>query len=71
MARKKQEFKSLREALIASCTAEPRPVKDVIADALKKHPLKGATPAATASSELLRMQRAGLVSKPERGMVAR
>jgi hypothetical protein len=43
----KATVKSLREALLAACTAKPQPVKDVIAKALELHPLAGKTPAAS------------------------
>ncbi len=55
-----------------SCGArlKPRPVKDVIRQALATWVSPaGKSPAATASTQLLYMQRRGECSKPERGMV--
>ena len=71
----------LATALLDACTTKPRPVKDVIADALAAtgwtktddgytHPtLKGRTPTATAHATLLALVRKGALVKPGRGQV--
>ena len=71
----------LAAALLEACSAKPRPVRDVVADAVAAtgwmktddgytHPtLKGRTPTATAHATLLALVRKGALVKPGRGQV--
>ena len=71
----------LAAALLDASTTKPRPVLDVVADALaatgwtktddgyKHATLKGRTPTATAHATILALTRKGALVKPERGQV--
>lgn len=71
MPRKAPQYKSLREALVAVITERgPLPAKDAIAEALRRHPLTGATPTATAHAQISMLNAKGVIVKPDRGVVA-
>jgi hypothetical protein len=64
---KKPTYKSLAEAMLAVLREQEGEMKagDLVAEALRRHPLGGKTPAATASTTLLTLRRKGLVEKPD------